>query len=363
MSIQRDNLNAARASRNGAEPDPVKVTTASSVTSRNVRWAWDGWMPLGMLSLLVGQPGQGKTTFSTRLAADVTVGTLPGVLEGQPADVLLISYEDALEETLKPRVEAAGADLDRVHFLGAQQAGKVLDLTRQLSGIEAVIVEKQARLLIVDPLVAGMPAGEVNSHRDQEVRSVLAPMAQMAERCGTAVLATMHFSKAATSALLGAGGSIGFIGAARSIMVFGVDPRDKEAGHGPARILAHAKCNVGRLQQSHEVIVIPAYIDPFGDDPITTNQAVLGDECEVSADELVRVASRNASPRDKATEFLRDLLADGPHRAAEIQGFAQDDGISERTLKRAKSDLNVQAYQEGGKWWWRLPNADDEDET
>ena len=105
----------------------------------------------------------------------------------------------------------------------------------------------------MDPLVAGLPRGEINSHRDQDVRLVLAPLAALAVRRDLAKVLTMNSSKSATSALIGAGGSIAFVGAARSILVFGTDPNDERGAEGPKRILAHAKCNVGRLQKSRQV--------------------------------------------------------------------------------------------------------------
>ena len=341
----------------------VVATPASSITAKNVRWAWQGWVPLGMLTLLVGLPGRGKTTLAEQLGADITQGTLAGDLHGTPADVLVLSYEDARAETLKPRLEAADADLERVHLLGCRGTDRIVDLTRQLDDIERIVKARKARMLIVDPLVAGMPAGGVNAHRDQDVRSVLAPLATLAERHELAVMATMHFSKSATSALIGAGGSIGFVGAARSILVFGVDPGDDEGAHGPARVLAHAKCNVGKLQKSRQVRVVEAVLGAFGDDPITTVRVELGEHCDVSADDLVQEPSRKLSPRVQAERFLRELLADGPHRASEVFDLAEDADIAVKTLKRAKKDLGIDSFQRKGpdgkrEWWWVMPEEE-----
>ena len=158
----------------------IRFVRASTVKPTNVRWAWRGWIPLGMLSLLLGLPGRGKTTLAEQLAADVTCGRLEGYLFGQPAHVLMISYEDAIAETLVPRLIAAEADLDRVEFVACRDVGQVLDITRHLPDIERRAAECKARLLVIDPLVAGLPRQEVNSYRDQDVRSVLAPLAALA---------------------------------------------------------------------------------------------------------------------------------------------------------------------------------------
>jgi hypothetical protein len=346
---------------NGKANVGIRTITASSVEPANVRWAWRGWVPLGMQSALIGMPGFGKTTFAMLLGAGVTRGVLEGDLEGDPGDVLFVSYEDVIEVRLRPMAEAANADLDRLHFLAADRVGYSIDLTRHLPSIEGIAVERAARLVVVDPLVAGLPAGEINSHRDQDVRSVLAPLAALAEQLDLAVLTTGHFSKSAVSALLGAGGSIGFAGAARSMLVFGPDPKDEQGVHGRGRVLAHAKCNVGRLRRSREVGILPDRLDPFGDKPIETSRAVLGAECDVSADDLVRVdqGAEKESPRDQAARFLRGLLADGPHRAREVFSLAADDGIAEKTLRRAKDDLDVRAVQRADGWWWRLPTDDE----
>ena len=339
----------------GFDPAELLVTTASSVTPANVRWAWKGWIPLGMLSLLLGLPGRGKTTLAEQLAADITNGTLPGSLYGDPADVLIVSYEDSMAHTLVPRLHAAAADLDRVHMIGCKDTGKVLDLTSHLPAVEQIAKQRGARLLVVDPLVAGLPRGEINSHRDQDVRAVLAPLAALAARRDLAVLCTMHFSKSATSALMGAGGSVGFVGAARSILVFGTDPADESGDAGPARVVAHAKCNVGRMQKSRRVKLTQHVIDPFGEDPIETSRVELGEQSDVTADQLVQDGAGKVSPRVEAERFLRELLADGPHRASEVYDLAEDADIAVKTLKRAKKDLDIDSFQKDREWWWLLP--------
>ena len=114
----------------------IDFIRASTVPPRNVRWLWRGWVPLKMLSILVGLPGRGKTTLAELIAADVTRGRLDGDLLGGSANVLIVSYEDAIAEVLVPRLIAADADLHRVEFVACKDAGQVLDLTRHLPDIE-----------------------------------------------------------------------------------------------------------------------------------------------------------------------------------------------------------------------------------
>jgi AAA domain len=149
----------------------VKAIRASDVPPEPTRWLWKGWLPLRNLSLLAGLPGLGKTTFAVQLAAEVTQGTLEGALHGQPADVLIASLEDAIAATLVPRFMAANADLTRVHFVACEKPGSVLDLTAHLPQIDRLAQELDVRLLVVDPLVATLPAAKMSSHKDQDVRS------------------------------------------------------------------------------------------------------------------------------------------------------------------------------------------------
>ncbi len=331
---------------------------AADVKPANVRWAWQGWIPLGMYSTLVGMPGFGKTTLAMQIAAQITRGELDGDLAGRPSTVLFISYEDVIEVRLRPMAEAHQADLSRLVFLKAKTIGDQIDLTSQLGKIEAKVIQHDARMVIIDPLVAGLPNGKVDSHRDQSVRSVLAPLMTLAEQHDIALFATHHFGKGAMSALMGTGGSIAFVGAPRSILAFGPDPREGAAPH--ARVLAHVKSNVAQLQDSRDVSVI---VTSIADGEVVTTRAVLGDENDVHADDLVQVNHREESPVIRAEKFLRDLLADGPHRSQEVFDLAEDNGISVRTLKRAKRDLDVDSVRKvdsGGKacWWWMLSDDD-----
>ena len=339
-----------------------------AITPANVRWLWDKRVPLGMQSAMIGMPGQGKSTLAILIAAQITKGELRGHLFGEPSHVLLISYEDVKEVRLRPMAEAAGADLDRLDFLHCRKTGYVIDLASQLGRIEEIVTETNARLLVIDPLVAGLPSDKIDSHRDQSVRAVLAPIAALAEKHDLAVLTLGHFSKGAMSALLGTGGSIGFVGAPRSILVFGVDPRDGADKHRD-RVLAHAKSNVGKLQTSLEVKIVGDFIGDveYGETSIEvpnlieTSRAEIGNSCDVYADDLVREKSAD-TPRKQAMRFLRELLSDGPHRAKEVIELAQDAGIPKRTLDRAKDDLGVKSVQKGREWWWELPVEPEEEE-
>ena len=354
-----DDLSALRATVLRDPPGDLELVNAADVKPRTTRWLWEGRVPLGMLTLLAGLPGLGKTTLGVQLCADVTRGRLPGEQSGTPRSVLIASLEDTLEDTLAPRLQAADADLELVHFLRCRpDTGGALDLSRHLGEIERATVSTGAALLFVDPLIATLPTGKVNAHRDQDVRSVLAPLATMAEQHGTSVLASMHFSKAALDALLGVGGSIGFVGAARSVLVFGADPTDEQGYRGPARVLAHRKCNVGPIAGSLACTVGERTVTGWEGETIITSKVAFTGHSDVDADELVRPSSDAAATKlEIAHGVIRYALREGDWTPARpILDYLAGEGISERRAQEACTRLGIERRREamGGPVQWRL---------
>ncbi|HEY1378991.1 MAG TPA: AAA family ATPase [Gemmataceae bacterium] len=324
---------------------------AAAIEARPVDWLWPGRVPRGMLTLLDGDPGLGKSSVVADLAARVTRGwAMPpagGAATRPPAAAILLNAEDSPEHTIRPRLEAAGADLDRVHVLEAitdATGERPPSLPWDVASVEALVRETGAGLIGVDPLMAYLGA-EVNAHRDQDVRRALYELKRLAERTGAAVLVVRHLNKfTGGPALYRGGGSIGIIGAARSALVVGRDPGD------PARrVLAVNKCNIAAPARG-----IAYTIEAAGG----VGRIGWGEECDLSADDILAVPER---PRGEATgeaeRFLRELLAGGPVPAAEAERQAAAAGISDVTLRRAKKRLGVIAGKAGfvGPWAWRLP--------
>jgi RecA-family ATPase len=205
-----------------------------------VSWLWAGRIPLGVLSLLAGRPKLGKSTLAYELAAQLTTGELEGDLAATPGNVLVVTFEDLIAETVVPRLCAAGADLSRGRTIEALEGDQrdLVSLPGDVPRIAEAAAEFDVRLLIVDPLMAAL-AGGTDSHRDSQVRRVLAPLAKLAEERGLAVLTIMHLNKGQGADLIGRiGGSVAFTGAARSLLVFGADPQDPDGEDGCMRVLA-----------------------------------------------------------------------------------------------------------------------------
>ena len=312
-----------------------------------------------------GDPGLGKTAMTLDLAARVSAGKgFPDGATCEPAGVVLLSAEDGLADTIRPRLDAAGADVDRVLALATVPDenchDRLLSIPDDIPLIEKGIQRVGARLVVVDPLMAFL-SGETNSHRDQDVRRALAPLAGLAERTGACVLVVRHLNKAAANnPLYRGGGSIGIIGAARMAFVVGKDPQDENR-----RVVASTKNNLAKPPKSLMFTLKEA-------DSGSVRISWLG-ESEVSAKDLLATSQdqEHADMRSEAVEFLNDVLCEGPVPVSQVKDEAEDAGISERTLKRAKKLVGVITYRENeagerrgaGRWMWKLPVVELEEEV
>lgn len=338
-----------------AEPAVRARTVAlSDVQPEQVSWLWKGRIPFGKLTLLDGDPGLGKSTLALEVAARLTRGE--ALLDGGPLDVssvLILSAEDGLGDTIRPRLEAAGADVSRVFAIQAvtvSEGEEEFPCLRHVAAIEEAIQAHAARLLVIDPLMAYL-GGETNSWRDQDVRRALAPVAAMAERTGAAVLIIRHLTKSGGSnAVYRGGGSIGISGAARSILIVAKDPDDEER-----RVLASAKSNLSRppdslayrLRMAGDVARVEF---ETGSVPLTADQLLAAQE-----------QTEDRGARGEAEDFLRELLGDGAVGSNDVFKAARAAGISEITLRRAKARLKIQPRKSGltGGWLWELPAEGD----
>jgi RecA-family ATPase len=175
------------------------LVCVADVAAERVRWLWPGRIPLGKLTVLDGDPGVGKSTVTLTIAAKVSTGSpFPDGPRPEVADVILLSAEDEIGDTIRPRLEAAGADLNRVFVLpDVREEGeppRPPELPLDLDRLEAMVKDRAAALVVIDPLMAFL-SGAIDAHRDQDVRRALASMAYMAARTGAAVVIVRHMNK------------------------------------------------------------------------------------------------------------------------------------------------------------------------
>ena len=304
-----------------SKPETVKIIRMSDVELTPVEWLWKPYLPFGKLSVLQGNPGEGKTYFAMHLAAACTNGKLlPNMERMEPFNVIYQTAEDGLGDTVKPRLIEAGADLDRVLVIDDSD----VQLTLSDERIEKAIVENNARLVIIDPIQAYLGA-DVDMNRANEVRPIFMRLGQVAQRTGCAILLIGHLNKAAGMQSLQRGlGSIDIAAAVRSVMFIG------KLKHDPTmRILTHEKSSLAP--------------------PGASLAFSLGDEggfrwvgeYDITADEMLSgIEPQRETKTQQAKDLICTLLAGGKRVFSEdIDKAALERGIPGRTVRDAKREL------------------------
>ena len=304
-----------------SKPETVKIIRMSDVELTPVDWLWKPYLPFGKLSVLQGNPGEGKTYFAMHLAAACTNGKLlPNMERMEPFNVIYQTAEDGLGDTVKPRLIEAGADLDRVLVIDDSD----VQLTLSDERIEKAIIENNARLVIIDPIQAYLGA-DVDMNRANEVRPIFMRLGQVAQRTGCAILLIGHLNKAAGMQSLQRGlGSIDIAAAVRSVMFIG------KLKHDPTtRILTHEKSSLAP--------------------PGVSLAFSLGDEggfrwvgeYDITADEMLSgIEPQRETKTQQARDLICTLLAGGKQVLSEdIDKAALERGIPGRTVRDAKREL------------------------
>ena len=341
------------------------VRRASEITPEPIEWLWPGRIAIGKQTMIVGEPGLGKSQLTAFLAAAITTAGQWPCNEGQAplGSVIILSAEDDAADTIRPRLDAAGADATRVLIVSAVRSDdgkgrRTFNLQADLDLLEQEITKaRDVRLVIIDPISSYM--GKTDSHKNSDVRGVLEPVGEMAARLRVAVVSVTHKSKGkGNSAINSAIGSVGFTGVARTAFLVDKDPDDQDR-----RLFLQIKNNIAK-DPGGLAFRIGQHMLPGG----IIGSAIFWDSDRVSctADEIL-AANESASERPARTEaedFLRDILRDGPRPARDVESEAKEAGISWRTVNRAKKKLGVVAERRAesgdglghtGRWYWSLP--------
>jgi hypothetical protein len=312
-----------------------KLITMSEIETKEVRFLTEPYIPSGRISLIIGDPGEGKTTLSLAIASAVTIGaTLPwSDTPCDIGDVVFQTAEDCYNDTIKPRLELLGADCSRVHFVDDTEC----PLTLADDRLERAISDTAAKMLIIDPIQAFL--GKSDIHNANAMRPLMKHLGDVAERTDCAAVLIGHLNKNGSKSAYRALGSIDIYAAARSVLIVGKLPIDDAM-----RAFAHSKSNLSAPGQSQA----------FGFDPVS-GFCWLGD-CDVTVEQLLD-PKKSSSPEqqpdsclDTAMSFLMSELSGGPVLSTDLMQKSVIAGISEITLKRAKKSLGVKAHQLGGAW-------------
>lgn len=320
----------------------LRLIQMSEVTAEEVRWLWYPYIPLGKLTIIQGDPGEGKTTFSLAVIAALTKGeALPEREAATPMNVIYQTAEDGLADTIRPRLDALGADCSRVMVIDESHR----ELTLCDERIHQAIEKINAKLIVLDPLQAYLGAN-VDMHRANEVRPVMKHLAATAEQTGCAIILVRHINKLQGQKSGHRGlGSIDFQAAARSVLVVGRTKDDPTI-----RVVAQDKSSLA----------------PEGESIAFALDAKHGFQwkgyCKCSADDLLGGGKQIQTKTMQMEDELRRLLI-GSVAAEEVLKRAESMGVSERTLMIAKKNLGIVSEKQGGQWYWRLPDQGCKDVT
>jgi hypothetical protein len=353
-------------SRHDDDPDRrvLHLVPASTIKAQSTKWAWQDRIPLGGACLFVGQEGSGKTTILVDVLARASRGQLDGDLGGTPVAAVYATAEDSWQRTLRPRFEAAGADLERVHFVEIDGLAGGLTIPDDLDLLVKEMRGAGARLLVLDTFGAHFD-GSLDTHKDAKVRKAIAPLAAAMDGLGAAAIGVMHWSKAPTTVALDrVNGSRAFTAAARAVLAVADDP-DGSGGH----VLLMAKSNLGTLDvpalrygiEGRSVIGVDGEL-------ISTSGVVwLGEAPGLSVRDIFNGPTDEDERKDQeaVADVIRETLSGQDMERAEVLRVVRSVGLDvhDKTFQRACKSLGVKRRRNGfgGPFVLHLPNPENRD--
>ena len=326
------------------EPN-LKLINMEQVEVEKIDWLLYPFIPFGKVTIVQGDPGEGKTTMVLQIIAKLTKGeaVLPSgssesaleektmVLE--PVNVIYQTAEDGLGDTIKPRLLSAGADCSRVMVIDDNDQA----LTMMDARLEEAIIQTKARLVVLDP-IQGFLGADVDMHRANEIRPLMKRVAVLAEKYHCAIILIGHMNKNSNGKSSYRGlGSIDFQAAARSVLIVGRIKDEPEI-----RVVCHVKSSLAPEGKS-----IAFRLDK------DTGFEWIG-EYDISADDLLSGDNRGQKIHE-AKEFLKEILVSGSVAQTKVAEEAESRGIKKKTLWNAKKELEIDSVKIGNQWFWMLP--------
>ena len=315
----------------------LKMINMKDVEIEEVEWLWQDFIPYRKITILQGDPGEGKTTALLQIIASLTTGreivsARDDPPTKDPVNVIYQTAEDGLGDTIKPRLVAAGADCSRVLVIDDSEKA----LTMSDDRLDEAIITTGAKLVVLDPVQAYLGSA-VDMHRANEVRPLMSRIGTLAERYGCAFVLVGHMNK---SAMLKANyrglGSIDFSAAARSVILCARVKDDPDV-----RVLVPQKASL-----AYEPTAVAFRLSKdYGFEWIG--------EYDITPDELLSGSSRGKKSKE-AAEFLKKKLADGMRASKELYDEAEAEGIRNKTLRNAMKELHTEAIKDGDRWYTAL---------
>lgn len=311
----------------------VKIITMDSIKAEKINWLWYPYIPYGKLTIIQGDPGEGKTTLALKLAAELSCGKCFGDSEvREPINIIYQTAEDGLADTVRPRLDVACADCTRIMVIDEDEKS----LSMQDIRIEEALEQTHAKLLILDPLQAYL-GDKVDMNRANETRDITKRLGMLAERTGCAVILIGHMNKGnASKAAYRGVGSIDFFAIARSVLLVARVPNQPNI-----RAIAQIKNNLAPEGDTVAFELKNSEFHWLGKYDITVEELLSGYSTE--------------NKHGQAEEFLKDILKDSQSvSASDIFIKGKNIGISKRTLENVKQELGIKSVRIGTAWYWKL---------
>ena len=311
----------------------LKLINMQDIEVEAISWLWYPFIPYGKVTIIQGDPGEGKTTLVLQIIARLTKGeSIINENANPPINVIYQTAEDGLADTIKPRLLAANADCSKVLVID----DKDMPLTMRDERLEQAIIETNAKLVVLDP-IQGFLGADVDMHRANEIRPIMKHIAELAEKYKCAVILIGHMNKCSVgkSAYRGLG-SIDFQAAARSVLIVGRikdEPEIRVVCQTKSSLAPEAKAFAFRLSDENGFEWIGEY--------------------DITADDLLSGTAKGTK-KQAAMDFLEKVLADGQMPQSVIMELAKQKGISEKTLRNAKEELGVKSKRVNNQWYWSL---------
>ena len=313
----------------------LQMIKMSEIQSQEVAWLWFPFIPYGKLTIVQGDPGDGKTTLVLNIAAKLSKGEgLDSKMKlTEPLNVIYQSAEDGLADTVKPRLEVAGANCENISVI--DESIKSLSMIDER--LEEAVIRTKAKLLILDPIQAYFGGG-MDMNRANEARDMTKKLATLAEKYQCAIVLVGHMNKAAGNKAAYRGmGSIDFFAVARSVLLVG-----RVEGVANIRAVVQIKNNLA------------AFGHPKAFELSEDGFHWLGDY-EITADEVLGGIVPKANKLEQAKRLLREVAeTNNAMQSNEIFNLAEEQGISRRTLENAKKELSIRAKRINNSWYWEL---------
>ena len=311
----------------------------NDIESRSVSWLWYPYIPYGKITIVQGDPGEGKTTFVLSLLSILsTGGTLPDSDVHISGNAIYQNSEDDNKDTIKPRLEKHGADCSKICFIDKHD--KAISLEDDL---EKSVIKARAKILVLDPIQSYI--GEnTDMNRANSVRPKMNRLKEIAEKTGCAVILVGHLNKNAGGKAGYRGlGSIDFTAAARSILAIGRPAEDPDI-----RVMVHQKSNLGPVGTSLAFSLENGKVNWLGPYDITADELYSPSSCE-----------KDAPKKSSAISILASQLSSGERKFTDILDVAAIEGIGKRTLMRAKAEMDIRSVKKPDGWYWKMNDQEE----